>query len=137
MIFPTDTDPRLPSQAKRALVGERRRRQLQMLQGDIGSLSSKYPELSSVIVAIVSDLQRQAERTRTGDRDAVLRALEAWDATGASVEEISEETGLAPAAVRKVLDELSGTTPALVGYTERGGDVGRPLRIYSLTHTLP
>jgi hypothetical protein len=136
MITTPDIEELAGAEAKRALVGERRRRQLQMLQADIGVLQKKYPDLSAVIVGIVSGLQRQTERTRKGDREAVFLMLDRWDATGVTVAELAEELGLAELAVRDVLAELQATAPPLVTYSERPTG-GRPLRIYRLTHELP
>jgi hypothetical protein len=140
MDTPADTDPRLneSKRAQRALVGARRQRQLQMLQGDIGVLAAKYPELSSVIVGIVSDIQRLASRTRKGDREVVFNKLGEWDrAGGLTVEDLCEETGLSAHAVRAALTELMSTDPPLVEYREREGVAGQPQRIYRHTHTRP
>jgi response regulator of citrate/malate metabolism len=122
--------------AKRELTGAARRRDLLLLVTDLQKLQSKYPRLRNEIQSDIDDHLRQAERTRESDRRAVVDALQRWREArleGADVDELSDETGLSEATVRRILNELldEGRIEFFEKETER--DRGRPTRYYFLT----
>ena len=67
---------------RRAPVSRKRRRRAQCCLSKLTVLQDEYPELSRHVQTAVDAILYQRDRTREGDREAVLRVLEEWDATG-------------------------------------------------------
>src|SRR5918998_6872892 len=75
----------------RAPVSRKRRRRAQCCLSKLTLLQEEYPELSRHVQTAVDAIAFQRDRTREGDREAVLRVLREWDATGLVIEDLVEE----------------------------------------------
>jgi len=94
---------------KRGAVSAKRRLEHMLLVTDLQKLQSKFPGLQTDIQEHIDHHVRLAEKTREGDRRAVVDALREWRAAGikgVSIDEIAEDTGLSETMVRKILHEL-------------------------------
>jgi len=76
---------------RRAPVSKKRRRRAQCCLSKLTLLQEEYPELSRHVQTAVDAILYQRDRTREGDREAVLQVLRDWDATGLVIEDLVEE----------------------------------------------
>lgn len=127
-----------PSQLKeqRGTVNGRRRRQLLLLVVELQRLQGEFPTLREDIQSSIDDHLAAAKRTRAHDRRDVLRALEEWERTGSTIEDIATDTGLSLWTIRLVLDNLVNADPPLVGVQDIPKDrgPGRRGKVYRLLH---
>ncbi len=116
---------------KRGAVGARRRRDLSLLVTELQKQQSNFPRIRSDIQYFIDELVTEIERTREGDRQAVIEVLANWQ-TPLRVDEIMEDVGLNERVVRGVLAEL--LQAVIVQVAERPGDNerGHPAKVYSL-----
>ena len=87
----TSEIPNAAAPERRAPVSKKRRRRAQCCLSKLTLLQEEYPELSRHVQTAVDAILYQRDRTREGDREAVLRVLEEWDATGLVVEDLVDE----------------------------------------------
>ena len=93
---------------RRAPVSKKRRRRAQCCLSELTLLQDEYPELARHVQTVVDAILYQRDRTGEGDREAVLRVLEEWDATGLVVVDLVEEVEyLSRWDVGGVLKEIS------------------------------
>src|SRR5829696_830700 len=76
---------------RRAPVSKKRRRRAQCCLSKLTLLQEEYPELARHVQTAVDAILYQRDRTREGDREAVLRVLEEWDATGLVIDDLVDE----------------------------------------------
>lgn len=118
---------------KRGAIGARRRRALSLLVTELQQLQQQQPfsRIQPDIQYFIDELVTEIERTREGDRQAVIDVLANWQ-TPLRVDETMEETGLSERVVRGVLAEL--LEAGIVTVTDRPGDSerGHQAKVYSL-----
>ena len=121
---------------RRAPVSRRRRRRAECCLSELTLLQHKYPELSRQVQASIDAIAYQRDRTREGDREAVLQVLRDWDATGLVIEDLVDEVEyLSRWDVGEILREVSH----LIEYRDeyRPADtVGAPRQIIRLRRGL-
>ena len=76
---------------RRAPVSKKRRRRAQCCLSKLTLLQEEYPEFFKPVQTAVDAILYQRDRTREGDREAVLRVLRDWDATGLVIEDLVDE----------------------------------------------
>ena len=136
METPERQTPAAPE--RRAPVSQKRRRRAQCCLSKLTLLQEEYPELSRHVQTAVDAILYQRDRTREGDREAVLQVLRDWDATGLVVEDLVEEVEYLS---RWDVGEILKETEHLVEYRdeyrppEAGG--GAPRQIIRLRPRAP
>lgn len=116
---------------KRGAIGARRRRDLSLFVTELQQQQAKFPRIRQDIQYFIDELVTEIERTREGDRQAVIDVLANWQ-TPLRVDEIMEDVGLNERVVRGVLAELLQAD--LVTVADRPGDNvrGHQAKVYSL-----
>jgi hypothetical protein len=126
----------LPSTAapeRRAPVSKKRRRRAQCCLSKLTLLQEEYPELSRHVQTAVDAIIYQRDRTREGDREAVLRVLEEWDATGLVIEDLVDEVEyLSRWDVGEVLKEIGHLVEYRDEYRPAEAGAGAPRQIIRL-----
>jgi len=123
---------------RRAPVSRKRRRRAQCCLSKLTVLQDEYPELSRHVQTAVDAILYQRDRTREGDREAVLQVLKEWDATGLVVEDLVEEVEyLSRWDVGEVLKEIDHLLEYRDEYRPADAWGGAPRQIIRLRHGLP
>ena len=118
---------------RRAPVSKKRRRRAQCCLSELTLLQNKYPELARHGQTAVDAILYQRDRTREGDREAVLRVLEEWDATGLVVDDLVEECEyLSRWDVGEVLKEIAHLVEYRDEYRPPEAGGGAPRQIFRL-----
>ena len=118
---------------RRAPVSKKRRRRAQCCLSKLTLLQEEYPELSRHVQTAVDAILYQRDRTREGDREAVLRVLRDWDATGIVIEDLVDEVEyLSRWEVGEVLKEIDHLVRAFDEYRTPDRQGGVPRKILQL-----
>src|SRR5215207_3384240 len=115
---------------RRAPVSRKRRRRAQCCLSKLTLLQDEYPELARHVQMAVDVILYQRDRTREGDREAVLRVLAEWDATGLVVEDLVDEVEyLSRWDVGEVLKEIGHLVEYRDEYRPAEAGAGAPRQI--------
>mgnify|MGYP003289906523 CR=1 FL=1 len=92
-----------PAQKPQTPAHDRRRRRAQTLRSHLVRLMESFDEFRSILESAIEEVDREAKRNPTTDRDLVLNALHcgAW-----TVDELLEETKVTRPELDRILKDL-------------------------------